>query len=251
MVKLLQQRKPATWNRFMLVLIILCSSHNHQHIRSVAAARPLSWSRIRRSIPFLPYHRKNYTPLVFFTVPKGVSPICDEMERVVGQIEAECHVTVERLDVLRHPENEAVLTMVTNSIRTASPTTASDPSMNILQAQPPLLYHRESRQVYQVLLPTSSSSAVAATAPLPYVDPDRIRAWAKGRYLSPFIGGSRRSQDDAPRPNPQRSPVVVNPDNDQEVEQLLDEMALSPEQLKGKRLMEERTRAKATTKTTK
>ena len=237
----------------------------------VDASRPL-WSHIRQRIPFLHTTNNNqqqrhhhtessYTPLIFFTVPKGLSPVCDEMEQIVRQIEKECHVRVERLDVLRHPENEAVLTMVTNSIRTATPTptaTSSNPS-TMIQPQPPLLYHRESRQVYQVCAPPTTSSSTKATASStptlpPYIDKERIRAWAKGRYLSPFIGG-RWTNVDAAIPHTKSSTPVVNHDDDDGIdphmEALLDEMALSPEQLKGKRLMEERTRAKTATVTSK
>ena len=199
------------------------------------------------------------------------------MERIVRQIERECDVQVERLDVLRHPENEAVLNMVTQSIRTMSPTIGSSSSISTatsvtsqhpsqtIQPQPPLLYHRESRQIYQVLpSPTSSSSkSSTATATVmhsskpPYMDKEQIRAWAKGRYLSPFIA-SRGNDDTKLSKSSSSAPIVVvneNQSHDEEMnaqmEGVLDEMALSPEQLKGKRLMEERTRAKATTSSTK
>ena len=202
------------------------------------------------------------------------------MERIVRQIERECDVQVERLDVLRHPENEAVLNMVTQSIRTMSPTIGSSSSSSsssstatsvtshhssqTIQPQPPLLYHRESRQIYQVLpSPTSSSSSKSSTSTVvhsskpPYMDKEQIRAWAKGRYLSPFIA-SRGNDDTKLSKSSSSAPIVVvneNQSHDEEMnaqmEGVLDEMALSPEQLKGKRLMEERTRAKATTSSTK
>ena len=277
----LQPNQQQSWILVQFVVCFCCYISYSNHSNSIqsscivvdAASRPIIWSQIRHRIPFLKgkHHddTTTYTPLIFFTVPKGLIPVNDEMEQIVSQIELECQVKVQRLDVLRHPENEAVLTMVTNSIRTASPTPTTitttssvSNSASMIQPQPPLLYHRESRQVFQVLTtPTSSSSATSkvsstATTVTPYVDKELIRAWAKGRYLSPFIGGSRTTttmQYDTK--SNIKSPVVVNNnnveeddmDNNSNIELLLDEMALSPEQLKGKRLMEERTRAKTTT----
>jgi hypothetical protein len=252
---------------------------------------PSLWSRIKRHrIPFLRTTTKKYTPLIFFTVPKGLSSTCDEMERIVCQIENECHVHVERLDVLRHPENEAVLNMVIQSIRTSSPTistagstgsssssissisnslssSSTNPSHQV-QPQPPLLYHRESRQVYQVLPPnhpTSKSTSKTSTSPPPlYIDPERIRAWAKGRYLSPFIQAdthlvppnlqtlSSSSSNPTIRYENENIDGLMDDDttSNHHMEALLDEMVLSPEQMKGKRLMEERTKGRAVKTTT-
>ena len=253
-----QSQQLQSWIVCVVLLFLVFVSYHSNHsnyIRTVDASSPL-WSQIRQRIPFLKHSTTTYTPLIFFTVPKGLSPVCDEMEQMVSQIEHECQVKVERLDVLRHPENEAVLTMVTNSIRTASPTPTTTATNSMIQPQPPLLYHRESRQVYQVLAaPTSSTSTKAsqATTLKPYIDKERIRAWAKGRYLSPLIG-SGSSGRIIPDANMKSSstPVVVDRDNEDTTiaDLLLDEMALSPEQLKGKRLMEERTRGKAATATT-
>lgn len=275
-----QNHQQQSWIVQCAVVVVLCfcciaySNHSNSIQSSTivmidaAASRPKIWSQIiRHRLPFLNGKRHDgttstnasYTPLIFFTVPKGVIPVNDEMEQIVSQIEQECHVKVQRLDVLRHPENEAVLTMVTNSIRTASPTPTSSSTTNI-QPQPPLLYHRESRQVYQVLAttPTSSSSssstskASITTSFKPYIDKEQIRAWAKGRYLSSFIGGSRTTTIQQQYDNTKSNTNNNEEDNiDSNIELLLDEMALSPEQLKGKRLMEERTKAKATTAATK
>ena len=277
--------RPSLFRRRMMVplLVLLTTTtttflswSDHSYIGSVSATQRPLWSRIRHHLPFLRDNQPatTYTPLIFFTVPKGLSSTNDEMERIVRQIERECDVQVERLDVLRHPENEAVLNMVTQSIRTMSPTigsssstatsgTSQHPSQTI-QPQPPLLYHRESRQIYQVLpSPTSSSSSKSSTSTVvhsskpPYMDKEQIRAWAKGRYLSPFIA-SRGNDDTKLSKSSSSAPIVVvneNQSHDEEMnaqmEGVLDEMALSPEQLKGKRLMEERTRAKATTSSTK
>lgn len=93
------------------------------------------------------FRKKQYTPLLFFKVPSGLIPECDEMEAAVSKVEKDLGVAVERLDVARVPENEALLALLT-------------------QRSPPFLYHRESCQsLYQ---PN---------------DVSRIRAWAKGRYL--------------------------------------------------------------------
>jgi hypothetical protein len=270
----LQQQLKQSRIAFVVILLVVSLSSYHANFHVVTASRP-QWSRIRHRIPFLrtTAHGKRhsstsaYTPLIFFTVPKGISSTCDEMEQIICQLEKECHLHVERLDVLRHPEHEAVLNKVIHSIHTASPTigggtTASTVNHNhpsLIQPQPPLLYHRESRQVYQVLpnppastTTTKSSTSTSTTHLKPYIDPERIRAWAKGRYLSPFLATSGT----VPNIPKSSAPILVQDENrhhEEEVdsspiESLLDEMALSPEQLKGKRLMEERTRAKATSK---
>jgi hypothetical protein len=132
-------------------------------------------------------------------------------------------------------------------LQSRSPSRTSNP-----QPQPPLLYHRESRQIYQVPAapsPQSSKKGTASTTSAPvFVDKERIRAWAKGRYLSPSIGSSgnpywQQQQQRSPS-NPQAYPIVSQDDALEQAE-LMDELALTPEQLKGKRLMQERTKAKA------
>jgi hypothetical protein len=272
----LQQKQRPVFVVLLLLLSLSYFQHYHHHILpGVGASQHPLWSRIRQRVPFL-RRTKQYTPLIFFTVPKGLSSTCDEMERIIRQVEHECHVNVERLDVLRHPENEAVLNMIIQSIRTTSPTvdtttttttsmTMSNPSSMTIQPQPPLLYHRESRQVYQVLpnqpsttSTTSSKASSTSTASnvKPYIDPDRIRAWAKGRYLSSFItdGTTTMMVRNPTTTSTSSAPIRFDTSNNNEemdsnhMESLLDEMALSPEQLKGKRLMEERTKAKATSK---
>jgi hypothetical protein len=226
------------------------------------------FQHIQQKIPFI-RHKNKYTPLIFFTLPKGLSPICDQIEKVICQVEKECNVQVQRLDILRHPENEAVLLAVTNSITTLPPTIGNNNNNNnnnnIVQPQPPLLYHRESRQIYQVVAQNSQqqSSKGRGTAttkssnPSPslptYIDKDRIRAWAKGRYLSPSIGSDYNSHGTTIQSSPTvQSPTpMVDIEEMDPVEALIDEMGLSSEQLKGKRLMQERTKAKSQHSSTK
>jgi hypothetical protein len=111
------------------------------------AAVLISVASATLKIPFL--SRKKYTPLVFFTVPMGFIPDCDEMENVVSQVERELGVHVERLDVARDPSAEATMSLLT-------------------QRRPPFLYHRESCQ----------------TVFAPNINKARVRAWAKGRIIT-------------------------------------------------------------------
>jgi anti-sigma factor ChrR (cupin superfamily) len=160
------------------------------------------------------FQRKKYTPLVFFTVPPGLIPECDAMERTVRQVEKELGVRVERLDILRNPSAEAVLALLT-------------------QRTPPFLYHRESCQV--VHLPSAPGGGVASTSMPIFADKDRVRAWAKGRLLQ-TKKESRKT----------KVPVVISQqDNSISQEELLEEMSLTPQQLEGKRKIRERTEAKA------
>jgi hypothetical protein len=154
-------------------------------------------------------HNKYYTPLVYFTVPPGLIPECDAMDKCLNQVEEELGVRVERLDVLRRPEAEAVLTLLTT--RT-----------------PPFLYHRESCQVVHV--PKGGR-----------VDPSRIRAWAKGRYLAPVAASSAASS------NSQGGPPIVLSQESTAIDQdeLLEEALLTPLQRKGKQAIRERTDERA------
>jgi hypothetical protein len=176
-----------------------------------------------------------YTPLLFFTLPPGINPVCDTTDRVVRQVERELQVHVERLDILRQPENEGVLLAVAQSL---SPPPGSP--------QPPFLYHRESRQIYQVAVPNANKKTASSTANnIPYIDKERIRAWAKGRYLSPSIGGGHRV---APAAAPDAPVVDDATSGAMDQAELMEEMSLTPEQLKGKRLMQERTKARESAK---
>eukprot|EP00978_Attheya_sp_CCMP212_P031325 scaffold117941_cov60-Attheya_sp.AAC.7 len=99
--------------------------------------------------------KKQYTPLLFFTAPKGVSSDVDLTEKKISQLEEELGVTVERLDVMRDRASSAL-----NDLVNPFP-----------DGKLPFLYHRESRQK---LVGIESC-----------MDEHRLRAWAKGRWLPP------------------------------------------------------------------
>lgn len=98
--------------------------------------------------------KKEYSPLIFFKVPKGQLAASDEMEQMVRDLEKELNVKVERMDVLRDRFARKLFSAV-------------DIQMDY-SGKLPLLYHRESRQT---IYGTCRSKA-------------RVRAWAKGRLLS-------------------------------------------------------------------
>ena len=161
-------------------------------------------------IPFLSSSNKKnkYTPLVFFKVPPGLIPECDAMERTVQEVEKELGVRVERLDILRDPAAEAAMALLT-------------------QRTPPFLYHRESCQIVTTVSPEGAGKA-------------RVRAWAKGRLLQARrvgmlpSGGTKKA----------KAPVVLSQeDNAISQEELLEDMALTPQQREGKKRMKERTEA--------
>lgn len=178
-------------------------------------------------IPFVSkLSKKDYTPLVFFTYPKGNIDECDEMEKVVSQVERELNVRVERLDVAKDANAAATMQLLTN------------------QQGPPFLYNRESCQVvhsanYQASMKKKGpSDAATSTAE---IDKARVRAWAKGRYLPPpgvKLGGTSNSKIATSAP-------VVDSQEDNALDQaeLIKESSLTPEQLEGKKAMEERTAA--------
>ena len=121
-------------------------------------------------LPFM--GKKEYTPLVFFTVPQGLMPENDAMEQAVSDVEKELGVRVERLDILRNPAAEGAMALLTGK-------------------SPPFLYNRESCQTVH-LPPTSTGAGDASAASFPvYVDKERLRAWAKGRHLSPQMAKSK------------------------------------------------------------
>lgn len=140
-------------------------------------------------------------------------PECDAMETAVKQVESELGVHVERLDILRDPAAEAALGLLT-------------------QRTPPFLYHRESCQVVS----TSARPGEKIDPDMDVkVDTDRIRAWAKGRFLPPKSSGPRIG-----------APVVLSQkDNAMDQDELLEDMSLTPEQRKGKQAIKERTEEKA------
>jgi len=165
--------------------------------------------------------KKEYTPLVFFTVPKGLMPENDAVERAVRDIEKELGVRVERLDILRTPSAEAVMSLLTNK-------------------SPPFLYHRESCQTVHIppAAGDASSSAPSSSIVPTYVDKDRLRAWAMGRYLSPQVGKAKV-----------KPPQVISQDGTaMEQDELLEDMSLTPLQRKGKEAIKERTEKRANSK---
>jgi hypothetical protein len=259
--------------QLLLVSVVLFTTSTTSSSTSIQQP-PSKWMRVRRILPFGVRNysnKKSYTPLLFFTVPKGMLPVCDAVEHVIRQLERECNVHVQRMDVVRHPQHEAVLHAIIQSLQQTQSSLSSSsisssisslnrPSNNEIIPQPPFLYHRESRQYYQVNEPPPSATASKSTpasantkasaSTQPYIDQERIRAWIKGRYLSPSIGGGQRYSNlrntDSNSNNQHTSAPHMNMEMEETtamdpVEALLDEMALSPEQLKGKKLMEERT----------
>ena len=176
-----------------------------------------------RNTPF--FGKKEYTPLVYFTVPKGLIPENDAMEKAVKQVEKELGVKVERLDILRNPAAEGAMAVLTSKA-------------------PPFLYHRESCQT--IHLPSaatggggSAAAADASSASMPtHVDMDRLRAWAKGRHLAPQVTKAKV-----------KPPQVITQDGTAiDQEELLEDMTLTPLQRKGKEAIRERTEERANRK---
>lgn len=79
-----------------------------------------------------PFAKKKYNPVLFFKVPPGLIPECDDMEKCISEVEKELGVKVERLDAARDPSVAALLSLLTKG------------------KNPPLLYHRESLQMLSV-----------------------------------------------------------------------------------------------------
>ena len=158
----------------------------------------------------LPWQKKKYTPLIFFTMPKDSSPECDALEERVKQVEKELGVRVERLDVVKDPPAQVLL--------------------ELLASAPPLLYNRESCQVIRV--PPKQQPAS--------ISKQRIVAWAKGRRLAPV---SNR----AGVPGKVKAPIVISQeDNALDQDELLQELnQLTPLQQEGKKAIQERTNKKA------
>jgi hypothetical protein len=174
---------------------------------SVAAVDASRWR-----VPF--FSQKQYTPLVFFTVPPGLVPECDAMEAVVRNVEKELNIRVERLDIMREPAAEAVLALLTDQL-------------------PPFLYHRESCTSVHV---PSKTNPAATKSDMPVgIDVDRVRAWAKGRFLAPVgavTSGVKVS-----------TPVVVsqNEQYDEDQDDLLEDLTLTPRQKEGRDAIRQRT----------
>ena len=179
--------------------------------------------------------KKQYTPLVFFTVPKDIIPECDAMEKVVREVERELGVRVERLNILREPGAEAILATLT-------------------KRSPPFLYHRESLQVVHVPGATSSrkkksnrydddgdDETANKKSVASKIDKERVRAWAKGRYL-PALSASAKI---ASGPSGKKPVVLSQEDNAIDQKELLDELYLTPSQKSGKEAIEKRTEEQA------
>jgi hypothetical protein len=94
----------------------------------------------------------------------------DAMEKVIRKIERELNVHVERMDVARDRAAERLFTLL-------SP-----------EQLPPLLYHRESLQ--RIQQPSkgraSSKNDDSGNKGTIRIDEGRVRAWAKGRILTPL-----------------------------------------------------------------
>lgn len=167
----------------------------------------------------------SYTPLVFFTYPKGSIAECDEMEKVVSEVERELGVRVERMDVARDAAAKAAMSLLTS------------------QTGPPFLYHRESCQVvhastYRTNAFAKPKAADGNSNDDGEIDKSRIVAWAKGRYLPP-PGMNLSATTSGVKSG---APVVVSQEDDSlDQAELIKESSLTPEQLEGKRAMEERT----------
>jgi len=150
-------------------------------------------------LSFVRKNKKEYTPLLFFKAPKGIIPECDFAEKMVSQIEKELGVKVDRFDVMRDPRARVLY----DKLDTQS------------KQQLPLLYHRESRQ-----------SVFGLT------DKNRVRAWAKGRWLS----------GDYKPTLPAEFFSVTEEDGDELEEEMMmeDDADLTPLQKKGKEAMRKR-----------
>ena len=124
------------------------------------------------------------------------------MEKTVRQVEKDLGVRVERLNILRDPAAEATLSALTNR-------------------RPPFLYNRESLQ-------TISGDAAG--------DKDRIRSWAKGRFLpaqSMTIKASKKGGNGGT--------VLAQDDSAIDQADLIEDMTLTPAQKSGKEAMKKRT----------
>lgn len=160
----------------------------------------------------LPFQKKDtYTPLVFFTVPKGLIAENDALEKEIRQLEKEMGVRVERLDILRNPAAEGAMAFLTGK-------------------SPPFLYHRESCQTIHLPPTTATGGAESSGVPV-HVDMDRLRAWAMGRYLSPQVAKAKVT---APQ-------VIAQDGTAMDQDELLEDMSLTPRQRKGKQAIKERT----------
>jgi len=158
-------------------------------------------------LPFLS-SRKKYTPLIFFKLPRGTSPQCEAMEKVVREIEKELNVKVDRMDVGRDMAAGSLFTLCSKGA-----------------SLPPVLYHRESRQI--IALQTAKEGG----KPNMNIDKERVRAWARGRRLPEFAVNKEIGS----------APVVLESEEDE----FLVEADMTPLQRKGKDAIKKRTEKKS------
>ncbi|OEU08413.1 hypothetical protein FRACYDRAFT_271680 [Fragilariopsis cylindrus CCMP1102] len=200
----------------------------HSFLLCVFLSTCLMWQvesrRPNIRIPFLSSSssKKKYTPLVFFTFPKGYIDECDEMEKVVSEVEKEVGCQFERLDVARDPAAEAAMSLLTR------------------ERGPPFLYNRESCQIMHGSPPRTAPSRKTKDDDKEEktIDKARVRALAKGRYLPPIgVKVNPNTKKSAP------GIVVSQEDSSFDQTEVIKESSLTPEQLEGKRAMEQRAAA--------
>eukprot|EP00545_Synedropsis_sp_CCMP1620_P010182 CAMPEP_0119005324 /NCGR_PEP_ID=MMETSP1176-20130426/1652_1 /TAXON_ID=265551 /ORGANISM="Synedropsis recta cf, Strain CCMP1620" /LENGTH=185 /DNA_ID=CAMNT_0006957113 /DNA_START=19 /DNA_END=576 /DNA_ORIENTATION=+ len=174
----------------------------------VALALLVSSAHADFKIPFL--SKKQYTPLIFFKLPGGASPHSDAMEKAVREVEKELGVRVERMDVARDMAAERLYSLLAETL-------------------PPLLYNRESKQMVQMKINPDEET------PNVRVDKDRVRAWAKGRRVAPLT-----SVDGGGAPL-----MFTTEEAGIEQDELMMDMGMTPNQIKGKEAIKERTEERA------
>ena len=144
------------------------------------------------------------------------------MEKVVSEIEKEVGCQFERLDVARDPAAEAAMSLLTR------------------ERGPPFLYNRESCQIMHGSPPRTVPSRKTKDDDKEEktIDKARVRALAKGRYLPPIgVKVNPNTKKSAP------GIVVSQEDSSLDQTEVIKESSLTPEQLEGKRAMEQRTAA--------
>lgn len=135
----------------------------------------------------------------------------DAMEKVVRKIEKDLNVRVERMDIARDRAAERLY--------------------NLLSPQlPPLLYHRESKQMIQLKVNPDEEK------PNLRIDVDRVRAWAKGRFLAPLPVAADRAGG-SPK-------LFATEEAGIDQEDLMD-AGMTPLQRKGKEAIKQRTEERA------
>ena len=108
---------------------------------------------------------------------------------------------------------------------------------------PPLLYHRESCQVYKVPMPKGTPQHKPHEMAVRQIDPAQIRAWAKGRQVRVVKPGTYKQQQSG---SASSGPRMISKDEDaaMDQEELLNELEMTPLQRKGKQAIKERAATK-------